>query len=238
MTKYDIENLISAMKNAAILAEKTGFDGVQIHSAHGYLLSQFLSPLFNKRKDEYGGDIKGRSKLLLETAEAIRNNVSADFPVTIKINAQDFTNPEFSIKDMVKTACMLEDKKIDAIEISGGITINPPETSPVRKGNLNTQQKEVYYMDAVSELKGKINIPIILVGGIRSFEVAENLVQNGFADFISLSRPLICEPDLIKQWKNGNRKKASCISCNKCFIPAMSGKGLYCPVKEKIKRQA
>ncbi len=233
MTEYDIKNVTNAMKNAAIRAEKAGFDGIQIHSAHGYLLSQFLSPFFNKRKDQYGGDLNGRSRLLMEIADAIRNSVPNNFPVCVKINAQDFTTPEFSVNDMVKTACMLEKKGINAIEISGGITINPPDTSPVRKGALKTRNDEVYYMDAVSKLKDKINIPVMIVGGIRSFEVAENLVQSEFADLISFSRPLICEPDLIKRWKNKDTKKAACISCNKCFIPAMSGKGLYCLVKNK-----
>ncbi len=236
MTKDDIKKVVEAMKDGAIRAKKSGFDGVQIHSAHGYLLSQFLSPCFNKREDEYGGDIKGRARLLLEVVRAVRDEVGNNFPVTVKINSEDFTDPGFSAREMVDVVFMLENAGIDAVEISGGVTVNPPDTSPVRKGLLKTPEDEVYYMEAALKLKNKVKIPVMLVGGIRSFEVAQSLVDNKLADFISLSRPLIREPDLIKRWMEGEKEKAACLSCNKCFVPARSGKGLYCMVEEKLGR--
>ena len=119
---------------------------------------------------------------------------------------------------------MLEKASIDAIEFSGGTMNSPEKFLPVRPGRLKTPEQEVYYRKAARLYKQKVTIPLILVGGIRSYEVAEELVRNGSADYISLSRPLICEPGLVKRWREGDRRKAECVSDNACFAPSLDGR--------------
>jgi 2,4-dienoyl-CoA reductase-like NADH-dependent reductase (Old Yellow Enzyme family) len=194
MAKVDIARVTSAFARAAGLAKQAGFDAVQIHAAHGFLLSQFLSPAFNKRADEYGGDLANRARFLLEVVQSLRETVGPAYPVLIKINSEDFLAGGMSSAEAVKVSDWLEKASIDAIEFSGGTMHSPEEFVPVRPGRLKTPEQEVYYRQAAKLYKQEVNIPLILVGGIRSYEVAEELVRNGTADYISLSRPLICEP--------------------------------------------
>jgi 2,4-dienoyl-CoA reductase-like NADH-dependent reductase (Old Yellow Enzyme family) len=233
MTKNEIFQTIGDFKNAAVRAKKADFDGVQIHAAHGYLLSQFLSPFFNKRKDEYGGSIENRARLILEILQAIRSELGKQFAIHIKINSDDFIEGGFAQSEMVQVSAMLESAGIDAIELSGGTSLNISNYSSSRVGEIDSKEKEVYYRDAAKLYKEKITVPLILVGGIRSYEVANELVEKELADYISLCRPLIREPDLIKRWKRGNTERASCISCNKCFVPTRAGKGIYCVIENQ-----
>jgi len=224
----DMANFVSAFAVAAHRAQQAGFDAVQIHAAHGFLLSQFLAPAFNKRTDEYGGELKNRARLLLKVVRSVREAVGPEYPVLIKINSEDFLDEGMTCPEAVEVSGMLEKASIDAIEFSGG-TINSPEKFlPVRPGKLKTPKQEVYYRKAARLYKQKVTIPLILVGGIRSFGVAEELVRDGTADYISMSRPLICEPGIVKRWREGDRRKAECVSDNACFAPASDGRGIYC----------
>lgn len=231
--KEDINRLISAFAQAADLAKQAGFDAVQIHAAHGFLLSQFLSPAFNKRTDEYGGDLANRARLLLQVVRAIRKIVGSEYPILIKINSEDFLEGGMSRPEAVEASSLLEQASVDAIEFSGGTVLSPEKLSPVRPGKLKTTEQEVYYREAAKLYKQKITIPLILVGGIRSYEVAEELVRTKTADYISLSRPLICEPGLVKRWREGERRPAQCVSDNACFAPAIDGRDLYCVTMAK-----
>jgi len=231
MTKDEIFQTVEDFQKAAVRAKKAGFDGVQIHAAHGYLLSQFLSPFFNKRKDEYGGSIKNRTRLILEILQAIRAELGQQFAVLIKLNSEDFIEGGFTQGEMVQVSAMLESAGIDAIELSGGTSLSLSKFSSSRVGKIDSKEEEVYYRDAAKLFKEKITVPLILVGGIRSYEVALELVEKELADYISLCRPLIREPGLIKRWQEGDIKKAACISCNKCFVPTRAGKGIYCVVE-------
>jgi len=231
MTKDEIFQTIEDFQKAAVRAKKAGFDGVQIHAAHGYLLSQFLSPFFNKRKDKYGGNIENRARLILEILQAIRTELGQQFAVLIKLNSEDFIEGGFTQGEMVQVSAMLESAGIDAVELSGGTSLSLSKFSSSRVGKIDSKEEEVYYRDAAKLFKEKITVPLILVGGIRSYEVALELVEKKLADYISLSRPLIREPDLIKRWQEGDIKKAACISCNKCFVPTRAGKGIYCVVE-------
>jgi 2,4-dienoyl-CoA reductase-like NADH-dependent reductase (Old Yellow Enzyme family) len=130
--------------------------------------------------------------------------------------------------EAVEVSGWLEKASIDAVEFSGGTMLSPQEFVPVRSGKLKTAEQEVYYREAARLYKQKVTIPLMLVGGIRSYEVAEELVREGTTDYISLSRPLICEPGLIKRWREGDRRQAECVSDNACFGPALDGTGLYC----------
>lgn len=236
MTKEDIFQTIKDFKHAALRAKKAGFDGVQIHAAHGYLLSSFLSPFFNHRTDEYGRSIENRAHLVLEVYQAIRSELGKQFAIIIKINADDFIEGGFTPIQMIQVAHLLQSAGIDAIEVSGG-TPNPHLSKYLnsRIHRKNSLEEEVYYRDTAKLYKKKIKVPLILVGGIRSYEIARELVEKELTDYISIARPLIMEPGLIKRWQSGDTKKATCISCNQCIKPILKGEGFYCMV-EKDKR--
>lgn len=227
MTVEDIRSLSGAFVRGAVRARTAGFDGIQLHAAHGYLLSQFLSPYYNRRVDEYGGGIENRARFLLEVVGAIRREVGVDFPVLVKMNSEDFLNNGMTRDEMLRVAGMLEEIGIDAIELSGG-TGESGELGPVRKG-----EREIYYREAAREFKERIKVPLVLVGGIRSYDEAGGLVSEKITDYISLCRPLIREPDLVNRWRSGDTGRAACISCNLCFRPAYTGKGIYCVAEKK-----
>ena len=235
MTKEDIKYTAEAFAAAALRAKDSGFDGVQLHSAHGYLLSQFLSPYYNKRTDEYGGSLENRARFLFETFELIRGKVGKDFPVIIKINSEDFLENGLTAEECLQICAMLEKAGLNGVELSGG-TLNTPELNPSRKGDIKPDQ-ETYYLNNAIEFKKQIKMPLILVGGIRYYDQAEKLVNKGITDFISLCRPLIREPALVKRWHAGDKSRAKCISCNLCFRPALTGKGLYCVVEERLRKK-
>lgn len=230
ITDQDIQVIITAFANAARRAKAAGFDGVQIHAAHGYLLSQFLSPVFNQRNDKYGGDVYNRSRIIIKVLQAIRAAVGKDYPVLIKLNCRDFVENGLSLDDSLKVGRALSDAGLDAIELSGGLPTGGP-LSPMRPG-IRSEEEEVYYRDEARYFKNAIDIPLILVGGIRSFHVAEHLVEDEIADYISICRPLIMEPDLINRWKSGDRCKSECKSDNKCFIKGLKENGIYCEAKK------
>jgi len=226
ITEQDIRNITEAYAQGAIRAQKAGFDGVQIHSAHGYLLSQFLSPAYNHRQDHYGGDIYNRSHALLEIYQAIRQAVGKNYPVLIKLNCQDFIENGLNLEDSVRVGQLLAEAGIDAIELSGGM-LTSKKLSPSRPARSDAAE-EPYYINEASEFKNAVSVPLILVGGIRSFQMAESLVTTGTADYIAMSRPLIREPHLINRWKTGDLNKAECKSDNRCFRMGMSGNGISC----------
>ncbi|MEW6714623.1 MAG: NADH:flavin oxidoreductase [Nitrospirota bacterium] len=235
MTIEEIAETVKAFSDAAGRAKKAGFDSVQIHAAHGYLLSQFLSPFFNKRRDAYGHSLENRARLLIDSYRAIRSAVGNDYPVLIKMNSEDFLENGFTIKEMIEVADILEWEGIDAIEMSGGTGRSDKKFIPVRAGMCDPQDKEGFYREAAMLYKENINVPLILVGGIRSYEVAEKLVKEDVTDYISMSRPLIREPGLINRWRSGDHGRSTCKSDNACFIPAFKGKGIYCVTREKEK---
>jgi len=233
MTTDYIRKLVVAFADAARRAKAAGFDGVEIHSAHGYLLNQFLSPAFNHRADEYGGGIENRAGIHLEILQAIRKVVGREFPVLIKLNGQDFVENGLTLADSLQVGRMLTDAGLDAIELSGGL-VTGGKLSPSRFG-IKTEEEEAYFREDAQAFKNEIKLPLILVGGVRSLEVAERLVEDGVADYISMSRPFIREPNLINRWKAGDRRRALCKSDNMCFSPGMQGDGIYCVTEEREK---
>ena len=235
MTSKEIKEFVKSFVEAAERAKTAGFDGIQIHSAHGYLLSQFLSPIFNRREDDYGGDIRNRARIHLEVLEAARRAVGHDYPILVKMNCQDFADNGLSLDDSLQVASLLEEGGIDAIELSGGLLINP-KLNPSRMG-IKTEDKEAYFKEEAKAYKQKVNVPLILVGGNRSLAVAEGLIEEGVADYISMSRPFIREPDLINRWKSGDLRKAACKSDNMCFEPARKGQGIYCLTEERERQK-
>ncbi len=231
MTAPDIQHIITAFAAAAGRARASGFDGVQIHAAHGYLLNQFLSPAFNRRQDEYGGSVANRARIVLDVLRAVRKTVGSDFPILIKMNSQDFIENGLTLADSMQVAELLAVFGVDAIELSGGM-VGSQKLMPSRTG-INSAEAEAYFREEARAFKKRISIPLILVGGLRSLEVAETLMEEGVADYISMCRPFIREPALINRWKAGDRRKSTCLSDNQCFTPGREGKGIYCVVEER-----
>ena len=234
MTADDIKRTVIAFGDAAERAVKSGFDGIQIHAAHGYLLSQFLSPHYNKRTDSYGGNLENRARLLLQVYNEIRQRIGTSFPVMAKINSEDFVENGITVKETITVAHMLEDCGMDAIEMSGG-TFESGKLIPSRVGTSKAEGREVYYREAAETFKKEIGIPLILVGGFLSFNVVQDVVASGLADYVALSRPLIREPNLMSRWAGGDMTKAACISCNKCFSTLSTKEALHCAVEKKSK---
>lgn len=230
MSKDDIKRVIESFVKATRRAKLVGFDFVQLHGAHGYLINQFLSPLTNQRTDEYGGTLDNRSRFLREIIDAIKEDVGKDYPLIIKLNGDDYLEGGFGIAEAVLLAEMLKKAGILFIEVSGGSAAKRG-ISPVRT-DIDHIDKEAYNKELSKRIKEKVSIPIGVVGGIRTYTVAERLLKDGFADAISLSRPLIREPHLVKRWLEGDRSKAKCISCNGCFRPGLSGKGVFCVIEK------
>lgn len=226
MRSADISQAIDAFAAAALRAKTAGFDGVQIHAAHGYLISQFLSPRFNLRTDDYGGKVTDRARFVLAVLDAIRRQVGSEYPVLIKMNTADYLEGGLELADALEIGALLESAGIDAIELSGG-TGASGKLRPIRTG-IKREEDEAYFEPAAREFRKRLTVPLLLVGGIRSFSVAERIVSDNIADCISMSRPFIREPDLIHRWKAGDRSRATCLSDNRCFVAIRNGEGVYC----------
>lgn len=236
MKPDDLARLEAAFGEAASLCRDAGVDGVQIHSAHGYGLSQFLSPLTNRRSGAYGGSLENRARLLLEVLGAIRGRVGNDYPVLAKINSEDFTDGGFTREESLQVGQWLEEAGLDALEISGGTLDSFPRSS-IRVGAFPLPEGEAWYRETATAMKEKLSIPVILVGGIRSIETAEALVDSGTADMVSLSRPLIREPGLVARWQSGDRAPSACVSDNACFVTARKGEGISCLTKAREEKR-
>ncbi len=227
LTVEDIGEVVQAFAQAAARAKKAGCDGVQFHSAHGYLLSQFLSPAYNHRTDAYGGSAQNRGRIIVEALKAIRDTVGPDYPVLIKMNSRDFIENGLELEDSLQVAKLLEENGLDAIEMSGGMPTG--KLGSARMG-IKCEEDEAYLLPEAKAFRETIKIPLILVGGIRSYAVAERIIAAGTADYVALCRPLIREPGLINRWRSGDLAKSICLSCNRCFGSFGREEGLCCMV--------
>jgi 2,4-dienoyl-CoA reductase-like NADH-dependent reductase (Old Yellow Enzyme family) len=218
MTKEQIREHIKDYGIAALRCKEAGADGVQFHGAHGYLMSEFLSPYFNKRTDEYGGSVENRARFLFEAYDEIRARVGKTYPVLIKINYSDLVEPGISGADCVWVCGELAKRGMDGIEVSAGAGFGAAST-PCQKGFVN----EGFFGDYALDVASKISAPVISTGGFRTPEAIEAWLNKGNISAIALSRPLIREPALAKRWKDGDLSKALCISCSKCFSSPRHG---------------
>jgi 2,4-dienoyl-CoA reductase-like NADH-dependent reductase (Old Yellow Enzyme family) len=236
LTKEDIVEIIAAFGDAAGRAKAYGFDAIQLHGAHGYLINQFLSPLTNKRTDAYGGSIEARCRFLLEVYRMVRQTVGKNYPVMIKLNGADFVDGGLSVEDAVYAAKILANEGIDAIEVSGGTSASGNK-NPVRT-KIKSPEQEAYNLEQAKEIKLAVSCPVMVVGGYRSFSVADQSIRKEGLDYIAMARPFIREPNLVQRWQQGDTSVAKCISCNGCFKPGLKEGGIYCVVdaKEKKKR--
>lgn len=205
MNQSDIEQLIQRFADTAVKAEQAGFDGVQIHAAHGYLISQFLSPLTNKRDDQYGGSIENRMRLLIEVIKAVRAQVSPSFAVGIKINSADFQRGGFDAKDARQVVLAMNELAVDLVELSGG-----SYESPAMQGNTadgQTLQREAYFLDFAKEIAQVATMPVMTTGGVRRLAVAEDVLAQGI-DIVGMGTALAMNPSLPNDWKNDSTLSA------------------------------
>ncbi len=234
LSRDAIAELIALFSAAAARARQYGFDAVQLHASHGYLINQFLSPLTNRRNDRYGGTPENRRRFLMDVYQGVRGAVGKDYPVLAKLNGADNLEGGLELAESIAAARALDEAGIDAIEVSAG-TPSSGDLSPVRVG-VTSREMEAYNLPLAIRVKEAVGCPVMVVGGIRSFEVADGIVRRGEADYIAMSRPFIREPGLAKRWQTGDEKRATCISCNGCFKPGLKEGGIYCVV-EKIERE-
>ena len=222
-----IRDLIACFAAAAGRLRAAGFDGVQLHGAHGYLLAQFLSPLRNRRTDDWGGSLDSRARFACEVVAAVRAEVGTGWPVMIKLNAHDFLEGSTTERDSTFLAAALAAAGIDAIEVSGG-TGGSGKLGAARR-NIETVDDEAYFLPQARAIRAAApGVPLMLVGGMRSLEAIEAVLASGVADYIAMARPLIREPGLPARWAAGDRRRAACVSCSGCFVPAARGEGIRC----------
>jgi 2,4-dienoyl-CoA reductase-like NADH-dependent reductase (Old Yellow Enzyme family) len=222
LTEEEIWSLIDAYVAAMARAKAAGCDGVQLHVAHGYLLSAFLSAYTNRRADAWGGNLENRCRILREIVTRGRRAVGPLYPVLVKINSTDGFAGDgcLTLADVVTAARWLVSWGVSAIEVSGG---HREIRGVMSRPNVDTPEQEAYFAEAARAVKTATGAPVILVGGLRSLSVMEQVVSSGTADLVALSRPFVCEPDLVNRMRAG-QEKAICTSCNACFNPA----GLQC----------
>lgn len=221
MTNEEVQTTRDEFIQAGRRARQAGFDGVELHVAHGYLLNSFISPHTNRREDEYGGTLENRARIVLEILRGIKSTAGPDFPVIAKLNSQDFLPGGLIIEESLEISRMLEAEGLEGVEVSGGMS--EAGRGSVWEG-LRSEEEEGYFVDSASRFKEALRIPVFGLGGLRTFAVMEKEVEEGRADLISLSRPLIREPGLVKKFRLGEESKSECISCNKCFNP----RGITC----------
>jgi len=232
MTEEEIWEIVRAFGDASRRAREAGLDAVQLHAAHAYLLSQFLSPFTNRRADAWGGNLENRLRLHREIYRDMRAKAGEDYPILVKIGVEDFFPGGLEFQEGKRAARYLAEWGFDALEISSGLRGKGYEKSEFRPG-INQLDREAYFREWCRDIRRSVKVPVMMVGGLRSFELMEEVIQNQEADFISLCRPLIREPGIIGDWKNKDRHRATCISCNKCFDALLKGEGLHCVMKKE-----
>ncbi len=209
LSPKEIEVLIERFGRAAAMAEAAGFDGVQIHGAHGYLVSQFLSGLTNRRTDRWGGDLDGRMRFLLEVVRASRKNTGPGFSVTVKLNSADFQRGGFTLEESMQVARALEAEGIDLLEISGGSyekpAMNGSEHQPQR---ASTRAREAFFLEYAIKMRDAVGLPLMVTGGFRSREGMNEALSEGATDIVGIARPVVTEPDLFARLVRGEARSA------------------------------
>ncbi len=231
-SKADIKRIVTMFGDAAARAKAAGFDAVQIHGAHGYFLSAFLTPYYNRRTDEYNGDIHSRARIIYETYEAVRKRVGKDFPVMIKLNFDDFMDKGEGLvfEEALKVFTRLDEMGMDLFEVSATNESSGKGLAPART-KISVLDKQSYFREATAKIAEKISAPVILMGGNRNVELMTDILNHTKIQYVSLARPLLCEPDLVNTWEIDPGYKPKCVSCNQCWISTPNA----CVLKNKEK---
>ncbi len=246
LTEQQIYQLIDDFVLAIERAKVAEFDGVQLHLAHGYLLSSFLTPHMNKRKDQWGGSTENRFRIAEEIIQMARKRVG-DYPILVKMNAWEKSRDGIKLPEAIKIAKLLEQAGFDAIEVSCGIAeegfVTPRGEVPyemlikqndrfkstpkllyplikgiIKRAGASPEPRLLYNVDSAAEIKKKIKTPIIVVGGIRNLHDISGIIQNDKSDYVSMSRPFIIEPGIVKKFRTGKQTESKCINCNYCMV--------------------
>ena len=265
MTEKDIERIIEAFAQASRRVKESGFDAVQIHGAHGYLINQFLCPHTNRRKDQWGGSIDNRMRIVIEIYNRCRKQVGDDFPILIKINGYDTMKGGLRLEESVEMARLMCEMGFDGIEVSCGIGEDnfsmlrgdfPFEAiledwdiykrkNPIfrsfmrlfRRKIINPEPfSEAYNLESAKTIKSKVDIPVFLVGGLINPGTMEEIIENGHADFISLCRALIADPQFPEKIRNGSQEPSRCIHCNLC-VGYLTKRPLHCYHGKRINKK-
>ena len=254
MTEDQIMEMINAFGAAARRAVEAGADGIQLHAAHGYLINEFLSPFYNCRTDSWGGSDENQFRFLSEIIREIKMTIPDDFPVLVKLNSNDYTPKEGITPPLAASyAAWLAESGINGLEPSCGSAIysymnicrgdvpanellrsvpwwqKPMGRIMIRNLEGKYDLEEAYNLEAARVIKPALDgIPLLLVGGMRTVSQMEAVLENSHADFISMSRPFIREPFLVKKIRDGNMEKVSCVSCNRCMAAIVNDMPTYC----------
>ncbi len=207
LTSTQIDKIVCLFVDTSIRAKESGFDGVQIHAGHGLFLNQFISPEFNHRTDAYGGSQENKTRILIEMIQAIKK-AAPDLHLSIKLNFHDFSPAGLQPQDSIEIAKLLAAAGLDSIEVTANNTSQPGIKAGINEG---------YFYKYGKALAEQIEIPVIVVGGYRSVEHMNKLLNDSKIEFFSLSRPFIREPDLVNRWQSGDLSPAKCVSCNACY---------------------
>jgi 2,4-dienoyl-CoA reductase-like NADH-dependent reductase (Old Yellow Enzyme family) len=237
LTTEEVKEYIKKFVKTGVRAYECGYDMVQLHGAHGYFLTNFLSPYTNLRDDEFGGTTRKRTKILKDIYNGIRDEVGKQFPILIKFQSQDFIPNGITSEEGIKITKSLSEIGFDAVEPSGGgAEANLTKAGRMTSKVIKKEEDENYFLPFAKKIKPVLgNCSLILVGGIRNPNVAEKILVDGNADFISLCRPLIYEPDLPNRWQSGDTTPPKCISCNSCFVTMEKGP-VYCVTKKNLEK--
>lgn len=220
MTRADIKTAVQALADAAVRAKKAGFDCVELHFVHNFMLNQFLVPFFNKRTDEYGGSIENRTRFHFEIMEAVRKAIGSDYPVLAKIHGQDYLEKDgMTLDEGLYLARGLVSRGVTALEVSGGNLISTPETLPIRPMINEDPALQTYFAEDARAIDKVLDVPLILTGGNRDPKIMQNVLDTNM-DVVAfgLCRAILSEPDLPDQWKKDLSVEPQCISCNECIM--------------------
>ena len=215
MQEEDIQDVIRRFAFVAESARETGFTGVQIHGAHGYLLSQFLSPIINRREDQWGGPLENRARLLLAVVDAVREAVGPDFPVSVKLNSADFQKGGFTLEECTRVASWLGEAGLDLLEISGGtyeqlalLGHHGEESTYQAPKRESTKRREAYFLDYAVAIREATSIPLMVTGGFRSRALMEQAVGQGELEMIGMARPLCVDVDIPRRLIEGYSRRS------------------------------
>jgi len=203
LTEDEIWETIERFGDAAVIAKEAGMKGAQLHGAHGYLISQFLSSLTNIRKDQWGGSLENRARFCMEAYKNMRSKCGADFPIGIKINSADFQRGGFTEEESMQVIQWLDEAGMDMIEVSGGTYERAAMVGTQHKES--TIKREAYFIEFIKKVRTKVKTPLMLTGGFRTVETMESAIANGELDFIGLGRPFSLFPDVAKELIDGTR---------------------------------